>query len=100
MSNKKILHIRNCESASIIATDVNIMICNSTAEKYPVCRLESNKCHYHTSNSRYMGINGEAVYKKPYFFTTSHVTIHISITSRARIRIRYYKSRALRLNMQ
>ena len=45
-----------------------------------------------------MGVNGEAlqlraVYKKLYFFTTSHATIRISTTSHARIRIRYYKSR-------
>ena len=45
-----------------------------------------------------MGVNGEAlqlraVYKKPYFFTTSHATIRISTTSHARICIRYYKSR-------
>ena len=48
-----------------------------------------------------MGVSGEAlqlhiVYKKSYFFTTSHARIHISATSYARIHIyvciRYYKS--------
>ena len=44
-----------------------------------------------------MGVNGEAlqlrgVYKKLYFFTTSHVRIRINTTSHVRIRIRYYKS--------
>ena len=42
-----------------------------------------------------MGVNGEplqlhVIYKKPYFFTTCHT----------KIRIRYYKSDALHLNMQ
>jgi len=61
---------------------------------------------YHTSHSREcMGVNGEAlqlhtVYKKPYFFTASHVRVHISTTSHVRIRIRYCKSHALLLNVQ
>ena len=43
-----------------------------------------------------MGVNGEAlqldaVYKKPYFFTTSYTRICISTASHARIRIRYCK---------
>ena len=64
-----------------------------------------------------MGVNGEAlqlhaVYKKPYFLlqvTRESVSVlqvmreSVSGTytaSHTRIRIRYYKSRALRLNMQ
>jgi len=62
-----------------------------------------------------MGVNGEAlqlhaVYKKPYFLlqvTRESVSV-LQITresvsgtaSHARIRIRYYKSRTLHLNMQ
>ena len=62
-----------------------------------------------------MGVNGEAlqlhaVYKKPYFLlqvTRESVSVlqvtreSVSgTTSHARIRIRYYKSHALRLNVQ
>ena len=44
-----------------------------------------------------MGVNGEAlhlceVYKKPYFFTASHVRIHIFTMGHARIHFRYCKS--------
>ena len=57
--------------------------------------LCETKTEYGMSNSgQGMGVNGEAlqlhaVYKKPYFFTTSHARIHISTTSHARIRISY-----------
>ena len=61
--------------------------------------------HYHTSNScECMGVNGEAlqlhaVYKKPYFLL--QVTREsVSVLSHVRIRIRYCKSHALRLNVQ
>ena len=52
-----------------------------------------------------MEVNGEAlqlhvVYKKPYFFTTSHARIRISTASDTRIRIRYCKLFALCLNVQ